>query len=211
MSTKTIQVIRCADRSHAAAVLNTSLAAAEFAMAETTWGGERQRIRMELMERQAPPAEWPESLHWDWIAKASLLRRLEVTGAGIVVEGSWEGLMLTKSASYLTRSGPDRNKPILYVDYIEVAPWNWSIAILGQRPRYRGVGSLLLAEAVRQSFAEGFHGRLALHSLPQAEGFYRKALRMTPLERDEDKQNLLYLELSRENARLLLEKGPSHE
>jgi hypothetical protein len=205
MSTRPVEVLRVLDAQIVPGLLHPALSAAEFAMAEMTWTAERQRIRLELLERQS--SQWPESLHWDWTAKAPLLRRLEVSGAGIVVDGAWQGLMLTKSASYATRSGADRGKPILYVDFVEVAPWNWSIAELGQLPRFRGVGSVLLAEAVRQSFVEGFHGRIGLHSLPQAEAFYQTAFRMTPLERDSAKQNLLYLELSRENARLLLEKG----
>jgi hypothetical protein len=202
-----MHVLRTEDRIAVPATLNPALSAAEFAMAETTWAGERQRIRSALFERNAPPGEWPESLHWDWMAKAPLLRRLEVTGTGISSDGAWQGLMLTKSASYVTRAGADRGKPIVYVDYLEVAPWNWALPVFGQRARYRGVGSLLLAEAVRQSFAEGFHGRVGLHSLPQAEGFYQSGFGFTPIERDTNKQDLLYLELTRENARILLDKG----
>jgi hypothetical protein len=205
MSTRSVELLRVLDSQPIPGLLSPALSAAEFAMAEMTWTAERQRIRLELLECQA--SQWPESLHWDWTAKAPLLRRLEVSGTGIVVDGAWQGLMLTKSASYATRSGPDRGKPILYIDFVEVAPWNWTIAELGQIPRFRGVGSLLLAEAVRQSFVEGFHGRVGLHSLPQAESFYQAAFGMTPLERDPAKQSLLYMELSRENARLFLEKG----
>lgn len=207
MSARQVEVLRLHDAQRVSASLNPALSAAEFAMAEMTWTEERQRIRLELLQGRVPPVEWPESLHWDWMAKSPLLRRLEVTGTGMVVDGAWQGLMLTKSASYLTRLGADRGKPILYLDYVEVAPWNWPVAALGQQPRFRGVGSLLVAEAIRQSFAEGFHGRIGLHSLPQSEGFYQNVFGLTPVERDAAKQNLLYFELSRENARLLLEKG----
>lgn len=200
-------MLRVSDGLAVPATLSPALSAAEFAMAETTWVEDRHRIRRALFERKAPIAEWPESLHWDWMAKSGLLRRLEVTGMGIVADDTWQGLMLTKSASYFTRTGADRGRPLVYVDYVEVAPWNWAVSALGQRPRYRGIGSLLLAEAVRQSFAEGFHGRVGLHALPQSEGFYQSVFGFTPVEVDPDKQNLLYLELSRESARLLLEKG----
>ena len=61
--------------------------------------------------------------------------------------------------------------------------------------------------AVRQSVDEGFQGRLGLHSLPQAERFYQDQFGMTPVKRDSDKHNLLYLELSAEQAARLLDKG----
>jgi hypothetical protein len=207
MSTRPIQVWRVDDASAVPATLSPALSAVEFAMAESTWVEDRHRIRRALMERKAPFTEWPESLHWDWMAKSALLRRLEVTGMGIIADDTWQALMLTKSASHFTRMGVDRGRPLVYVDYVEVAPWNWAVSSLGQRPRYRGLGSLLLVEAVRQSFAEGFHGRVGLHALPQSEGFYQSVCGFTPVEVDPEKQNLLYLELSRENARLLLEKG----
>jgi hypothetical protein len=205
MSVRAIEVLRVHNAQYVPGLLHPVLTAAEFTMAETTWTADRQRIRLALLDQDQ--SMWPESLHWDWTAKTRLLRRLEVTGMGIAVDGAWQGLMLTQSASYTTRAGPDRGKPVVYIDFLEVAPWNWTLPALGQVPRFRGVGSHLVAEAVRQSFVEGFHGRIGLHSLPQSEAFYQNVFGMTPIERDAAKQNLLYLELSRENARLLLEKG----
>jgi hypothetical protein len=183
------------------------LTAAEFSLAETTWRQERDEVRHRLVERDVPFHDWPQSLHWDWMAKTPLLRRLEVTGTGLVSDGAWEALMLTKSASYQTQLAPDRGKPVLYLDYVEVAPRNWAVPQIGQCRRLRGLGPLLIADAVLQSLEEGFHGRLALHALPQAEAFYEHALGFTRLGADPAKQGLVYFELTRDAAARLLEKG----
>lgn len=41
-------------------------------------------------------------------------------------------------------------------------------------PRYRGVGKVLLAAAITLSVQEGKSGRIGLHSLPQADAYYRQ-------------------------------------
>jgi hypothetical protein len=108
---------------------------------------------------------------------------------------------LTKTATAVARLAPDRGKPLVYLDFIEVAPWNWVIPEIGRGGRFRAVGSTLFWRAVKQSEEEGFHGRVGLHALPQAESFYEQHCGMTPVERDPSKQNLLYFELTREQAK----------
>ncbi len=66
---------------------------------------------------------------------------------------------------------------VLYVDYVEVAPWNYRVpqnrgVAAVREPRFRGVGALLLGEAIRMSLGATAGGRVGLHSLPQAEDFY---------------------------------------
>lgn len=90
----------------------------------------------------------------------------------------------------------------MYLDYLEVAPWNRPE--FGAAPRLRGVGSALITAAVALSDEEGFKGRLGLHSLPQADAFYRK-IGMTDLGQDPAYQNLRYFEMTVEQARAFLE------
>ena len=97
----------------------------------------------------------------------------------------------------------------MYVDYLEIAPWNWVIPQINRAGFYKTVGSTLFWRAVHQSEEEGFHGRLGLHALPQAEPFYEKVCRMTPIGRDASKQNLLYFELTRQQAAGFLKTGES--
>ncbi|HST60499.1 MAG TPA: hypothetical protein VLK84_17495 [Longimicrobium sp.] len=207
MSGRAVEILRTHDDAFVPAFVHDSLSRADFVLAERSWSDERTRIHQELLAGDVSRAEWPQSIHWDWTKKAAHLARLEVSGYGLVAESAWQGLMLTKTASQFARLGDDRGKPIVYIDYLEVAPWNWPLSGIGQRPRYRGIGTFLFIQAVRQSFEEEFRGRIGLHSLPQAEDFYRTVLGMTALERDPSKQNLMYFELSREQARLLLEEG----
>ncbi len=60
---------------------------------------------------------------------------------------------------------------MIYIDYLETAPWNQG-GLVG-RPRYGGIGTVMLAAAIRLSLNEGFFGRIGLHSLPQSEEFYK--------------------------------------
>ena len=92
-------------------------------------------------------------------------------------------------------------KPLVYVDYLEVAPWNQSFA--GTSKKYRGAGPILLTAAVELSFDEGFKGRVGLHSLPQAESFYEKE-GMIDLGPDAQVQNLRYYEMTSDVAQTLL-------
>src|SRR5271156_3290416 len=100
------------------------------------------------------------------------------------------------------QSPSQAGKPLVYLDYLEVAPWNRPD--FGPVPRLRGVGSALITAAVALSDEEGFKGRLGLHSLPQADAFYRK-IGMTDLGPDPAYQNLRYFEMTVEQARTFLE------
>ena len=78
----------------------------------------------------------------------------------------------------MTKTGLDSRhpnstgKPIVYIDYLETAPWNWNLNKIGQIGTYRSVGSILFRQSVIQSKEESFRGRIGLHSLPQSVNFY---------------------------------------
>ena len=182
------------------------MAPQDLLVVENEWSPERSRIMQELLASAIPRSQWPQSLHWDWRQKAPGLRLLECTGFGIVCEQCWQGLMLTRTASYFARLAPDNGKPLVYIDFLEIAPWNWVVPELGRQGRFRAVGSMLFWRAVKQSEEEGFSGRVGLHALPQAEQFYERACGMTPLGNDPSKENLLYLELTSQQAEELLQE-----
>jgi hypothetical protein len=179
----------------------------DLVVVEKEWGVERSVVMQELLRSSVPHIDWPQSLHWDWSKKAPELKLLESTGFGITFESKWQGVMLTKTASHVAFLSEDKGKPIVYIDYLEVAPWNWRIPELDREGMFRGIGSVLLWKAVKQSEEEGFHGRIGLHALSQAELFYKKAVGMEPLGPDPSKQGLLYFELSRQKAQSLLIRG----
>ncbi len=206
MSAETIQLQMRADSTFVDASLLDGMSPPDLLVVEAEWLTERSLVMQELLRSAVPRSAWPQSIHWDWRRKAPELELLESSGFGIVIESRWQGVMLTKSASHFATLAPDKGKPLVYIDYLEVAPWNWRIPEIARAGRYRGIGPTLFWRAVRQSADEGFQGRVGLHSLPQAEAFYMKC-GMTRLGPDPGKQNLTYYELSSKQGMSLLKQG----
>jgi hypothetical protein len=146
----------------------------------------------------------PQHFHWDWTAKAPELNELASSFYGIRCDNKLQGIMKLQTMGQFCRCRlPEQaDKDLVYVDYVEVAPWNLkTLAVaLGEKPLYNAVGSRLIEAAVLRSKEEERKGRIGLHSLPITEPFYRKACGMTPVGRDSAKQNLLWLEYTPEQA-----------
>jgi GNAT superfamily N-acetyltransferase len=170
---------------------------------QTRWQPALLAVLQNLARKGVPMSQWPQSWHWNWAEKTARVRGLlAFQGFCVVAQGETQGLAqvdLTKSS----REPGQVGKPLVYLDYLEVAPWNRPE--LGAAPRLRGVGSALITAAVTLSVEEGFKGRLGLHSLPQADAFYRK-IGMTDLGQDSTYQSLRYFEMTVEQARAFLEE-----
>jgi hypothetical protein len=170
---------------------------------QTRWQPALLAVLQELAQKGIPPSQWPQSWHWNWQQKTVRVQGLlAFRGFSVVALGETQGLSqvdLTKAC----RESSQHGRPLVYLDYLEVAPWNRPE--LGPAPRLRGVGSALIAAAIALSEDEGFKGRLGLHSLPQADAFYRKIC-MTDLGLDATCQNLRYFEMTSSQARAFLEK-----
>lgn len=87
----------------------------------------------------------------------------------------------------------------LYVDFVEVAPWNYRVpqnrnVPAVRLPRYLRVGTLLIAEAVRMSLGATADGCIGLHALDQAAEFYARQCGMTDFGPDPNYYDLRYLE-----------------
>jgi hypothetical protein len=140
-----------------------------------------------------------EDAHWDWAKKMLREHRapLGFRSCAVEVAGETEGLMQVELATH--RSRVNRNLNLAYVDYISIAPWNrpWP----GLVQRFKGIGSILLREAVRTSMDEGFRGRIGLHALPGAVTWYRDKLKMKAFGADRDYQGLHYFEFTEEQAK----------
>ena len=61
--------------------------------------------------------------------------------------------------------------------------------------------------AIELSKELGFKGRIGLHSLPQANGFYANICGMTDLGADAKYNDLRYFEMMSEQADAFIEKG----
>jgi len=187
------------------ATLRFGLTAAEVLAVEAAGGPWRRAAVERLVLAGFPEDQMPQHWHWDWGQKVPKLDRLAYRGVGIECGGEMQGLMLIAAADHAARLAPEINKPVVYIDYVESAPWN--VPPLTDDPQFGGVGKRLIWAAVRASVDEGFHGRVGLHSLPQAEEFYEQKCGMVRVGVDPDYESLTYFELTREQAAAILAGG----
>ena len=156
-----------------------------------------------------PRSEWPQDAHWDWRRKLNGPQLLANAGFSIVCDGVTQGMMILDTATKRCRIEEQKNLHLVYIRYLQSAPWNRRS--ISERPRYRGIGSTLIRAATELSEAMEFKGRIGLHSLPQAEGFYTRICGMTDLEPDPEFQNLRYFEMTPQQARAFIDrKEPAH-
>lgn len=159
-----------------------------------------------LQRTMIPISQWPQHVHWSWEAKEIAIREiLAYKGFAVEAQGVTQGMMildLTGSCRLPEQAG----KPLVYVLFVETAPWNRPQ--FGQLPIFQGVGHVLIGTAINLSDDEGFAGRLGLHSLPQADSFYRDKIRMTEIGPDATKENLRYFEMTPTQANALAERSP---
>lgn len=167
---------------------------------EEQWGKFRRQARANRRRLGIPV---PEHNHWSWEEKSLDLRFAAYRCLGIEHDQQMQGLMMISTLATPGRSGAHKGKPVLYVKYIEAAPWNLK-QYVGDDARFGGIGISLIAAAIETSMEEEFRGRIALHSLPQSEAFYSKF--MEDLGIDLDVEELRYFEMS-EGAALKFMKG----
>jgi len=161
-----------------------------------------QRLELAQIEHQ----HWPQSSHWNWRKKVEPLQGMLANPCFSIICGKiTQGMMIVDAARKRCRIDSQKGKHLVYVEYIENAPWNRSE--LFERPHYRGVGSVLIAASIELSENLEFHGRIGLHSLPQATNFYASTCGMTDLGADPDYDNLQYFEMTPEQARSFIKKG----
>ena len=152
------------------------------------------------METEKRPREHrPQHAHWDWRKKHEAVADiLAYQMLGVECEGEMQGLMLLKTAGKFSRLESQKSKGLVYVSFVEAAPWNSPLIV--PEPRYSQVGTVLLATSIHISIDLGFKGRIGLHALPQAESWYATCCEMTDLGSDQDYRNLRYFEMSPEQA-----------
>jgi hypothetical protein len=197
MSTSPIQIVRRQDKALVDAILHTELAPKALADTEKEWGPIRREAARKL-QSAGRFREVPQHFHWDWEKKSQKLQLLAYRCCGIECAGKFQGLLMVMLAGKQARLDPDAGKPLVYIDYLESAPWN--LAMMVDTPLYGGIGPLLMRTAVQLSYDEGFHGRIGLHALPQSEEFYRDDCEMHCCGPDAFYEDLPYYEMTREIA-----------
>jgi len=167
--------------------------------------GRWQKFRVRARQRRrrvGVPA--PEHDHWNWDERSHDLKFTAYRCLGIQYEGDVQGLMMISMLAIQGRAKAHGAKPVLYIKYIESAPWNLK-AYAGEEARFGGVGVSLIRAAIAVSVEEEFRGRVALHSLPQSEAFYTKL--MEDLGIDHNMEGLRYFEMTEEQAHKFMKGG----
>ncbi len=132
--------------------------------------------------------------HWEWGEKVRhSAQLLSCPTLAIECAGDAQGLMLLQTDGHFGLLSGEAGKPLVYIVFLATAPWN--LRAVASTPRYSGVGVVMLHAAIALSLENEFQGRIGLHSLPQAEGFY-EAHGFQCLGEDPEKGGLKYYELS---------------
>src|SRR5258708_7641322 len=181
---------------------------------KTKWVPVVQATEARLLAQGAPASAYPQSAHWDWNKKTAAFQNLlSYRMFAVTCAEDTQGLMAGATDVVMPPSRlPDdkgrRGLGLVYIDFLEAAPWNRPEHV--QPPRYRGVGSILIATAIQLSLDEGFRGRIGLHSLPQSEDFYRNVVRMNDLGPDTSYPGpfpLRYFEFTAAEAQAFIQGG----
>lgn len=134
------------------------------------------------------PSVRQESRGWDWRKKVnSITSLLAYPSFAVESDGETQGLMIVNLTRYCELPA-QRSQPLVYVEFLETAPWNRSTLVA--TPRFKRVGNILIYTAVDLSLKEGFDGRIGLHSLPQSGAWYRDKCGMSDLGIDTRKEDL---------------------
>jgi hypothetical protein len=181
-----------ATREAVEATLIDGVTVAEMEATDRAWQPYMRRAVREAVARGVPPDQLPEHKHWEWTRKARHMTA-DSRAIGIECHGDMQALMLVITGGKVCRLEEQSGKPLVYVDYLAAAPWN--LPVLMTPPRFRGCGTVLITAAIRTSRGQGYEGRIGLHSLPQAEGFYR-GCSMVNLGVDPNYEDLPYFEIT---------------
>lgn len=185
------------------ATLIDGVTLAEAQTADALWVPAMDRLCQEAARKGIPAEEWPEHRDWRWARLRSGATNTS-RFLGIECQSEMQG-MIWLHQDEVTRHPFKQGSPIIYVERLAVAPWNYEkfLMKLGQKARFRRCGSVFIRAAIQASFEIGCEGRLGLHSLPDAEEFYRTVCKMDDMGIDPDPihEGLRYFEMTSAQAR----------
>lgn len=169
---------------------------------ELLWRPMLEGRRAEFESWEAAAEGDAQDSHWQWAEKAvdASTSMADETYA-VECAGETQGLMLVTSAAF-ARLEVQRGREIVYIELLATAPWNRP-RVVKKEARYKGVGRVLVAEAINLSYQLEFNGRLGLHSLPQSQSWYRDVAKFTDLGYDDDKR-MQYFEVTEAQAAAFL-------
>jgi hypothetical protein len=128
-----------------------------------------------------------------------LVHREGLRSFAVIAENNVQGVLVLHGEPRPSWLEPQH--ALVYVRYMATAPWNRRDK--NGPGRLRGVGTLLMAWAVRESQNAGCDGRLGLHSLRGSDEFYRR-LGLHGLGLDAARRGMTYFELHCSRTRAAL-------
>jgi hypothetical protein len=182
---------RASERPVIEAQLYRDYPSSQLEVVESQWAEAREQAGAAGLAAGLAPLEHS---HRDWRTKADSVEGDRHMLVAVECAGEAQGVMAVMRTP---RPGKLSAEQVVYVDYVESAPWNIKRAAV--LPRFLGVGTILIAEAVRLSLEMGLGGRVGLHSLPQAEAFCNRC-GMTRIGADADYYDLSYFEFTGKQA-----------
>lgn len=112
-----------------------------------------------------------EDKYWDWHFKQRLSEtRDNYEAYAVECEGNTQGLIALETQQHRSVLAPGER--LVYVVTLSAAPWNRKQ--IQNPPLFKRVGTLLLNFSRIRSLALGYKGRVGLHALPNAKGFYER-------------------------------------
>lgn len=161
------------------------------------WRPMLENRRADFGDQHVAAAGNVQDWHWDWVGKAKDARRaMGQETFAVECDGHTQGLMLVDLTRF-ARLDPHQGRELVYIELLASAPWNRHQTVAS--PKYKGAGRILIATAISFSVNEAFEGRIALHSLPQSESWYREEAGFTDVEFDHLKK-LRYFEMTAAQA-----------
>ena len=165
---------------------------------ETLWRPAFKQRLATITTREGVAKAQMQDFHWKWPEKAAATEvRADYDSFAVEAGGVTQGLMLV-SLTARARVAGQANAHLLYVELVATAPWNREG--FTDRPKYKGIGRLLLAAAISLSVDQEFGGRVGLHALPQSESWYGQVCGMSDLGPDAAHQGLRYFEMTEGQA-----------
>jgi hypothetical protein len=140
-----------------------------FRVAAEPWNAAKAFFRAQSTWRSS---DIPENDSSDWQDKAATAPGDLHQLVGVATD-EIQGMMMVALVPQPSRKLGREDQPVLYIEYLDIAPWNLP-EYAGEHARYRRVGISLLAVAVEMGVVLGCERRLALRSLPNSRLFYEQ-------------------------------------
>lgn len=172
----------------------------EMQTADQQWIPFLTQAVTDALARGVPRYDLPEHKHWEWERKARAMTQGSMAFA-IQADAEMQALMIVRT-DRVCRIPSQTGEPLAYVDYLAAAPWNLPGLVV--TPRFTRCGITLIDAAIRYSARLGFAGRIGLHALNGAEGFYRDKIRMRDLGIDVAYEDLRYFEMTESDTTAFL-------